>query len=220
MSDPIFRKKKKKKNITHWSFVEFSASDKKHIAPNWLKLVILNILLDILYSNKSMMQIWFMYFYNPSQDNGWVLWFHVWPVCVCPSIFSFPDDNWSKCESIFTKLCMCINMWRYVFGLLIGKFCQFLIEWSAYHKFANLFPDNYLSKYQWIFTNLVCAFILWRSGLGLLMYKFCQFLTELSACHMIVAGLCHFTFLFAYLIRWLWCHLLWHKYVGFYDNIF
>ena len=96
------------------------------------------------------------------------------PSYVRPSVqFSFPDDNLSKHQWIFTKLGMFIYiLWRSALGLLMGKFRQFFTELSA--------RDDYLSKHQWIFTNLVCALILWRSGLGLLMSNFRQFLTELS----------------------------------------
>ena len=38
-------------------------------------------------------------------------------------IFSFPDDNLSKRQWIFTKVGMCID----IVGLLMGKFCQILM---------------------------------------------------------------------------------------------
>ena len=56
----------------------------------------------------------------------------VCPSVVCPSIcFSFPDDNLSKHQWIFTKLGMCIDLWRSGLGLLMGKFRQIFTELSA-----------------------------------------------------------------------------------------
>ena len=43
----------------------------------------------------------------------------------------FQDDNLRKCQRIFTKLGMCIELWRSGLGLLMGKFRQFLTELSA-----------------------------------------------------------------------------------------
>ena len=54
---------------------------------------------------------------------------------VCPSVchmsihlflFSFPDDNSSKYQKIFTELGLCIDIVEIWFGLLMGKFFQFL----------------------------------------------------------------------------------------------
>ena len=49
------------------------------------------------------------------------------------SIFSFPDNDWSKNHWIFTKLGFALIhvLWRSGLGLLIGKFRQFLAELSA-----------------------------------------------------------------------------------------
>ena len=66
-------------------------------------------------------------------------WLSVCP-SVCPSICltsvrpsicvdgqSFPDDNLSKCQWIFTKHGVCpLILWRAGLGLLMGKFRQFL----------------------------------------------------------------------------------------------
>ena len=46
-------------------------------------------------------------------------------------IFSFPDDNLSKCQGILTKLGTCIDMKEILFGLLMGKFRPCLTELSA-----------------------------------------------------------------------------------------
>ena len=47
-----------------------------------------------------------------------------------PFIFSFLDDNLSKYQWVFTKLCMCIDM-ESGLGLLMGKFHEVLTEFSA-----------------------------------------------------------------------------------------
>ena len=45
--------------------------------------------------------------------------------------FSFPDDNLSKHQWIFTKLGMCIDIAD--LGLLMDKFCQIVAELSAHN---------------------------------------------------------------------------------------
>ena len=62
---------------------------------------------------------------------GGVLWFHVgrpWvclsvrPSCIRPSVrFSFPDDNLSKHQWIFTKLGVCIDILEIWFGIANGQ---------------------------------------------------------------------------------------------------
>ena len=47
------------------------------------------------------------------------------------SVFSFLDDNLSKCQWIFTKLGMCIDIVAIWFGLQVGKLHQLLTELSA-----------------------------------------------------------------------------------------
>ena len=59
-------------------------------------------------------------------DSGVVLWFHFGRPCVClsirqSSIFSFPDDNLSKHQWIFTKLGMCIDIVKIWFGIAYGQ---------------------------------------------------------------------------------------------------
>ena len=66
-------------------------------------------------------------------------------------------------------VCDIVEVW---FGLLMGKFRQFLTELSSCNMSVFSFPDNYINGFL---PNLVCALILWRSGLGLLMSKFCLF---------------------------------------------
>ena len=84
-----------------------------------------------------LVQMFKIAFYTPPHYSGGVLWFHVgrpWvhPSYVHPSIrFSFPDDNLSKHQWIFTKLGMCIDIVEFWFGLLMGKFHQFFTELSA-----------------------------------------------------------------------------------------
>ena len=65
---------------------------------------------------------------------------------------------------IFTKLGVCIILWRSDLGLLMGRCFQFLTELSVCLTLVSpsmfLFPDDNLSKYQWIFTKLMCVDIL------------------------------------------------------------
>ena len=64
------------------------------------------------------------------------------------SIFSFPDDNLSKNQWIFTKLGLGLIMLRFGLGLQMGKFLQFLMTLSARKKFRFSLPDDNFSKYQ------------------------------------------------------------------------
>ena len=68
------------------------------------------------------------------------------------------------------------------FGLLIGKFCQFLTQLSACDTSVFSLWITYMqvnvNGFSW---NLVCALILWGFVLGLHICKFCHLFTELSA---------------------------------------
>ena len=103
-----------------------------------------------------------------------------------PSIFSFLDDNLSKCQWIFTKLDVCIDIVEIWFGIvneqilsIFARVKMYLPAIRLYFHFRLITLVN-INKFS---PNLVCTLILWRPGLGLLMGKFCQVLTELSACH-------------------------------------
>ena len=52
------------------------------------------------------------------------------------------------------NLVCALILWSSCFGLLIGKFCQFLSEFSGHHMSVFSFLDDNFSKYQWIFTKL------------------------------------------------------------------
>ena len=56
-------------------------------------------------------------------------------------IFSFPDENLTKHQWIFTKLSMCIDI-----VVLIGRFRQILTELSAQDMPIFSFPDYNFSK--------------------------------------------------------------------------
>ena len=67
-------------------------------------------------------------FHTSPHDSGGVLWYHVMSVrpsarssIVRPSVFSFPDDNLSKCQWIFTKLGVCIDIVEIWFGIVNGQ---------------------------------------------------------------------------------------------------
>ena len=73
----------------------------------------------------TLVRIIFTFLYPPYNSGG-VLWFHVGRPCVrlsvCPSVrFSFPDDNLSKHQWIFTKLAICIDIKEICFGIANGQ---------------------------------------------------------------------------------------------------
>ena len=81
-------------------------------------------------------------FHTPPHDRGGVLWFHLGCLCVCPSVcpsvvcpsvsfFSFPDDNLSKHQWIFTKLGMCIDIVEIWFGIANGQISSNFMELPA-----------------------------------------------------------------------------------------
>ena len=93
------------------------------------------------------------------------------------SVFLFLEDNFStgKFQRIFTKLSMCIDMWRSGLGLLMCKFCPFLMELSVLtHPYFCVQMITSVNVHVFS-SNLLYALILWRSGLALLMDKFCHF---------------------------------------------
>ena len=45
----------------------------------------------------------------------------VYPSVVCPSVFSFSDDNFGKCQWIFSKLSVCIDIVEIRFGIANGQ---------------------------------------------------------------------------------------------------
>ena len=97
------------------------------------------------------------------------------------SIFSFPDDNFSKYQWIFTKLGMCIDIVENCFensdGQISSVFDSYLAGTYQYFHFWTITFLN-INGFS---PNFVCALILWRCALRMLMGKFCGFLTELFA---------------------------------------
>ena len=77
---------------------------------------------------------------------------------VCLSIhISFPDDNLSKHQWIFTKPSMCIDIIEIWYGQIWSNFDGIICPRHA--KF--LFPDDNLGKLQWVFTKLgMCIVIM------------------------------------------------------------
>ena len=66
---------------------------------------------------------------------------------VFPSVhFSFPDDNLSKHQWIFTKLGMCIDIVKIWFGIAYGQISSIFTELSAQDTPIFSFPDYNLSK--------------------------------------------------------------------------
>ena len=62
------------------------------------------------------------------------------------SVFSFPDDRFSKYQWIFTKLCACIDIVETCFGIADGKILKFLTELSARDTSVFSFLDENFSK--------------------------------------------------------------------------
>ena len=96
--------------------------------------------------------------------------------------FSFPDDNLSKRQWIFTKLSMCIDVVEIWFWIANGQISSifghnYLPETNPYFRFRTITLVNN----KGFSPNLLYALTLRRSGFGLLMGKFPQIFTELSA---------------------------------------
>ena len=57
-------------------------------------------------------------------------------------IFSFPDDNLSKLQWIFTKLGMCIDIVEVYFGIangqILSNFDSYLLETCPYFRFRTI----------------------------------------------------------------------------------
>ena len=96
-------------------------------------------------------------------------------------VFLFPDNKLSKCQWIFTKLCVhvCIDIVEIWFGIVNGHissiFDSYLPATGPYFHFRMITFVN-INGFS---PNLVCALILCTSALGLLMDKFCPFLRVL-----------------------------------------
>ena len=102
-------------------------------------------------------------FYTSPHVSGGLLWYHVgYPCvrpyvrlsCVRPYVFSFPDDNLSKCQRIFHQTWNKLILRRSGLGLIMGKFRQFFTKLSACGTSIFSFPDENLSKNEWAFTKL------------------------------------------------------------------
>ena len=110
-------------------------------------------------------------------------------------IFWFPEDNFSKCQGILTKLGTCTDIVEIWFGIVNGQISSNLGSYLS-----EPCPNFCFWTITWVNIkgsqlNLVHALILRRSGLGLLMGKFHQCLIELSARDTIMAGYYSLTFL-------------------------
>ena len=135
-----------------------------------------------------------------------VLWFHIGRPCVCPSIshtslcplvcISFPDDNVSKHQWIFTKFGMCndiVEIWFWIAnGQILSNFDRVMPEICPYFCFQTIA----CVKCQVILTKLGTCIDIKEICLGLQMGKFRQCMTELSAHDTIMAGYYSLTFLF------------------------
>ena len=69
-------------------------------------------------------------------------------------IFSFPDDNLSKQQWIYTKIAICIDIKEIWFGVANGQISSNFYGVICPRHAHISFPDDNLSKYQWIFIKL------------------------------------------------------------------
>ena len=128
-------------------------------------------------------------FYTPPHNSSRVLWFHVgrpWVgPSVCPSIrFSFPDDNLSKHQWIFTKHGMCFDIVEILFGIADGQISSIFDSYLPKTRPCFRFRTITWVNNKGFSPNSLYALTLRRFGLGLLMSKFRQIFTELSARNM------------------------------------
>ena len=73
---------------------------------------------------------------------------------VHPSIrISFPDDNLSKHQWIFTKFGMCIDIVKIWFGIANGQISSNFDRVTCPRDAHISFPDDNLNKYQGILTK-------------------------------------------------------------------
>ena len=70
------------------------------------------------------------------------------------SVFSFPDDNFSKYQWIFTKLGMCIDVVETWYGIADGQIPLIFVSVICTRHVRISFLDDNFSKYQWVFTKL------------------------------------------------------------------
>ena len=108
--------------------------------------------------------------------NGQILSiFYSYLPITCP-YFHFWMVTFVHINGFLPNLICALILWRSGFGLLMGKYCQFLTELSARDMSVFSFLDkNLIVNFNGFSPNWICALILLRSGLGLLMGKFCQF---------------------------------------------
>ena len=94
------------------------------------------------------------FFFIPSHTYG----YHFGCRCVClsvrPSVFWFQDNNLSKCQWIFTRLDVSIDIVEIWFGIAYGQISSIFNKLSACDMSVSSFPDDNVSKSQWIFTKL------------------------------------------------------------------
>ena len=107
-------------------------------------------------------------------------------VRVGPSIFWFSDDHLSKCQWIFTKLGVCIDIVEIWFGIVNGQISSIFDRVICPRQICFHFRMITLVNINGFSPNLVFALILWRSVLGLLIGKFRQFLTVICLGHVCI----------------------------------
>ena len=78
------------------------------------------------------------------------------------SVILFPDNKLSKCQWIFTKLCVCIDIVEIWFGIVNGHISSIFDRVICLRQAHISFSDDNFCKYQWIFAKLgVCIDIVY-----------------------------------------------------------
>ena len=113
-------------------------------------------------------------------------------------LFSFLDINLSKCQSVFTKRGMCIDIVEIWLGIANGQISSIFVRYlpATHPYFCFLTITEYVSM-DFHQTWYICLSIdnvkIWSwIANGQIFVKFWQ----LSACYRIMVGYYHFTFLF------------------------
>ena len=75
------------------------------------------------------------------------------PSVVHLSMFSFTGDILNKCQWLFTRLGLCIDIMEIWFGIAYGQRLSIFDRVNLPATSAFLCPDDNLNKYQWIFTK-------------------------------------------------------------------
>ena len=122
-------------------------------------------------------------------------------VSVCPSsCISFPDDNLSKHQWIFTKLGMGIDIVAVWFGIANGQIHKNFAELSAGDTPIFSFLYDTLSKCQWIFTRFSICIHIVEICSGIVNGQTLSIFDRVICLYTIMAG--YYIFTFRQVVKW------------------